>query len=109
MSRHLTRLATRGRETSEMQSMQPFVRSTSPIAEHDQRTGMMGFEGFEPGEAFAEVSSEPGAEQGDILPPPEPPSAMRAGEPRIAKVQRQVASAPAGADASTAGLDPASL
>ena len=27
--------------------MQPFVRSTSPIAEQDQRIGMRGMEGFE--------------------------------------------------------------
>jgi hypothetical protein len=89
-----------------MQSMQPSVRSTSPIAEHDQRTGMMGFEGFEPGDAsFAGVGSEAGAEHGDILQPPAPPSAMTAGETRIATVQRKVASPPAamaGSPASTA-------
>jgi len=97
MSGYLTRLAMRGRETGEMQSMEPSVRSTSPVAEHDRRTGMTGFEGFEPGEAsLAEVGSEPGPEQGDILPPPAPPSAMTAGGTRIATVQRQVASPLAG-------------
>jgi hypothetical protein len=104
MSGYLTRLATRGRETGEMQSMQPFVRSTSPIAEHDRRTGMMGFEGFELGEAtsFAEVGSEPGVERGDILESPAPPSAMTDGETRIATVQRQVASPLAGMAGSAA-------
>jgi hypothetical protein len=36
-----------------------FVRTTSPVAEHDQRIGMMRFEGFEFGEAsVAEGGSE---------------------------------------------------
>ena len=51
MSGYLIRLVMRGRETSETQSMQPFVRTTSPVAERDQRIGMVGFEGFELGEA----------------------------------------------------------
>ena len=35
MSGYLMRLAMRGHETSEAQSMQPFVRTTSPVAERD--------------------------------------------------------------------------
>lgn len=97
MSGYLMRLAMRGHETSEAQSMQPFVRTTSPVAERDQRIGMMGFEGFEPGEtSFAAGGSEAGAEQGDIVQPPVPPSAMIAGETGIATIQRKMASPPAG-------------
>ena len=61
---YLMRLAMRGRETSAMQSMQPSVRTSSPVAEYDQRIGIMGFEGFEFGEAsVAERGLEAGVEQ----------------------------------------------
>lgn len=40
MSDYLTRLATRNREGEDLHPLRPFVRSTSPIAEHDQRVGM---------------------------------------------------------------------
>lgn len=103
MSGYLMRLATRGRETSEMQSMQPFVRTSSPVAEHDQRIGMTGFEGFEPGEAsFADVGSEAGAEQGNILHSPVPPSVMTVGETGRATVQRKMASPSVGMAGSVA-------
>jgi hypothetical protein len=97
MSGYLMRLATRGRQSSEMQSMQPFVRTSSPVAEHDQRIGMRGsFEGFEPSEAsFAEVGSEVGAEQGDVLQPPASPSVMTVSETGRVTVQRKMASPPA--------------
>ena len=97
MSGYLMRLVTRGRETS-AQPVQPFVRSTSPVAERDQRIGMMGFEGFE----FGEAGLETGAEQGDILQPPVPPSVRTAGETGIATIQRKMAGPPAGTAASTA-------
>lgn len=97
MSGYLMRLVMRGRETSGAQSMQPVVRTTSPVAERDQRIGMMGFEGFELGEAsFAEPGSEAGAEREDILQPPVPPSVMTAGETRRATVLRKLASPPTG-------------
>jgi hypothetical protein len=102
MSRYLMRLVMRGREISEAQSMQPFVRTTSPVAEHDQRIGMMGFEGFEPGEAsLAEAGLETGAEQGDMLQPLVPPSITTAGETGVTTAQRKIASSPAGTAGST--------
>jgi hypothetical protein len=88
MSGYLMRLVTRGRETS-AQPVQPFVRSTSPVAERDQRIGMMGFEGFE----FGEAGLETGAEQGDILQPPVPPSVRTAGETGIATTGPSVGTA----------------
>ena len=47
MSGYLTRLVTRARESDKRQLLRPFVRSSSPIAEHDQRIGMADSEGFE--------------------------------------------------------------
>lgn len=47
MSEYLSRLATRARESDERQLLRPFVRSSSPIATHDQRIGMTATEGFE--------------------------------------------------------------
>ena len=47
MSEYLTRLVTRARESDARQLLRPSVRSSSPIAEHDQRVGMVDFEGFE--------------------------------------------------------------
>jgi hypothetical protein len=100
MSRYLMRLATRGREAA---SMQPSVRTSSPVAEHDQRIGMAGFEGFEVGEASTgEWESEAGAEQGDILESPMPPTITTAGETGVTTAQRKIASSPAGTTGSTA-------
>jgi hypothetical protein len=47
VSEYLSRLATRARERDETQLLRPFVRSSSPIAAHDQRIGMAVAEGFE--------------------------------------------------------------
>lgn len=47
MSEYLSRLATRAYRNNATQLLRPFVRSTSPIAGHDQRFGMLDFEGFE--------------------------------------------------------------
>lgn len=100
------RLVTRGRVAAGGQSMQPFVRSTSPVAERDQRIGMMGFEGFDLGESsLAETGSETGSEQDDALQPPLPgefPATRETGE---ATVQRKTAS-PVGALAGLAGPIP---
>jgi hypothetical protein len=86
--------------------MQPLVRSTSPVAERDQRIGMIGFEGFELGESsLAETGSETGFEQDGALQPPLPgefPAAHEAGE---ATVQRKTAS-PVDALAGLAGPIP---
>lgn len=88
-------LVMRGRETNGPQSMQPFVRSTSPVAERDQRIGMMGFEGFELGDAsFAEAGPEAGAGQADVFQPPLP-SITTAGDIGGATIQRKMASRPA--------------
>jgi hypothetical protein len=46
VSEYLSRLATRARVSNERQLLRPFVRSTSPIAAHDQRIGMAAAEGF---------------------------------------------------------------
>jgi hypothetical protein len=45
MSDYLMRVLGRARGGDEAQPLQPFLRSTSPIAEHDQRIGMSGFDG----------------------------------------------------------------
>ena len=47
MSDYLTRLAARSREGEDLHPLRPFVRSTSPIAEHDQRVGMTGTDDLE--------------------------------------------------------------
>jgi hypothetical protein len=44
MSGYLSRLITRSQSKAESQPLRPFVRSTSPIAEQDQRLGVAGFE-----------------------------------------------------------------
>ena len=97
MSGYLMRLVMRGRETSEAQSIQPFVRSTSLVAERDQRIGMMGFEGFEFGEAsVAEGGSEAAElEQAGVLQPPTLPGTTATSDVGVATVQRKMASPPA--------------
>ena len=47
MSEYLTRLVTRARESDARQLLRPSVRSSSPIAAHDQRIGMTVAESFE--------------------------------------------------------------
>jgi hypothetical protein len=90
VSGYLMRLATRRHEAREAQSIQPFVRSASPIAERDQRIGMMGFEESGLGQAsLAEGGSEAGAEQGDVLQPPVPRRIIIAGETERAAIQRK--------------------
>ena len=98
MSGYLMRLVMRGRGIHEAQSMQPFVRTTSPVVERDQRIGMMSLAGFELGEtSFPAWGSEARAEQGDMLQPQVPPSSvMTAAETGIATVQRKMASPPTG-------------
>lgn len=106
VSGYLMRLVTRGRVAAEGQSMQPLVRSTSPVAERDQRIGMMGFEGFDLGESsLAETGSETGFEQDDALQPPLPGEFPAARETGQATVQRRTAS-PVDALAGLAGPTP---
>lgn len=93
MSGYLMRLIMRTRASGAGQLMQPSVRSTSPVAERDQRIGMMGMEGFEFGESsFAEVASEAGLEQDDALQAPGLPSITAASPPEGVTVQRKMAS-----------------
>jgi hypothetical protein len=90
MSEYLKRLVTR---TRMVQPMQPFVRSTSPVAERDQRIGMTDFEGFELDDpASARSDSEPGFEQGDALQASMPSEITPTSAPNGAVVQRKVAS-----------------
>jgi hypothetical protein len=49
MSGYLNRLIMRAQSADESQFLRPSVRSTSPIAEHDQRLGVAGFEDIEHG------------------------------------------------------------
>ena len=59
MNRDLNRLVSRRLGTGEVQSLQPMVRSASPISEHDQRIGMAGFQGSEfTGPLMANAGSE---------------------------------------------------
>lgn len=87
------RLVMRGRETSEAQPIQPFVRTTSPVAEHDQRIGMMRLEGFEFGEAsVAEGGSEAAElEQAGVRQPPTLPGTTATSDIGAATVQRKMA------------------
>lgn len=92
MSGYLMRLALRTRATGEMRSLEPFVRSASPIAEHDQRIGIPGFEGFDPGNARpVETGSEADLEQGEVLRSSAPLDITPRGEAGSATVQRKAA------------------
>ena len=97
MSGYLMRLVMRGRAAGEARPLQPFVRSTSPIAERDQRIGMMDFEGVELGEASpAEAGLEAGSEQAGVLQPPTLPTITATSDIGVATAQRKMASPPAG-------------
>jgi hypothetical protein len=73
--------------------MQPFVRSTSPVAEHDQRIGMTDFEEFEFGESpFATADSEAELEETGALQTPMLPTITAASDVGKATVQRKMAS-----------------
>jgi hypothetical protein len=59
MSGYLNRLIMRAQSAHESQFLRPSVRSTSPIAEHDQRLGVAGFENIEHGVSLlADVSTD---------------------------------------------------
>ena len=59
MSRYLSRLSMRTQIARQSQVLQPFVRSTSPVADRDQRIGMAGFEEIQFGVApHAELNSD---------------------------------------------------
>ena len=78
MSGYLRRSIMRTRAADAEPLMQPFVRSTSPIAEQDQRIGMRGMEGFEFGESsFADVASDAGLAQDDALQALDYPASQR--------------------------------
>jgi hypothetical protein len=73
--------------------MQPFVRSTSPVAERDQRIGMTGFEEFEFGESpFATADSEAELEKSGALQTPMLPTITAASDVGKTTVQRKMAS-----------------
>jgi hypothetical protein len=63
MSRYLSRLITRSQSKAESQPLRPFVRSTSPIAEQDQRLGVAGFEA-----ADTAMLPHPEINTGDLTP-----------------------------------------
>jgi hypothetical protein len=93
VSGYLMRSIMRTRAADAGQLIQPFVRSTSPVAEQDQRIGLMGMEGFEFGEAsFSEAASEAGLEQYDALQAPGLSSITAASLPEGVTVQRKMAS-----------------
>lgn len=97
MNNYLMRLVLGGRSAGATPSMQPFVRSTSPIAEYDQRLGTMDFEGFDLGDASpVGADAEAGLGQDEVLQPPTPPSIPAAADVGVTTVQRKIASPPAG-------------
>lgn len=106
MSSYLNRLSMRTQVTSDPQQvLQPFVRSTSPIAEQDQRIGMAGFEDIEFGVApHAESDPEVEVEQSEVLRGSMPPRITAANNPGVAMVQRKMA----GSTADSASLIPSS-
>jgi hypothetical protein len=73
--------------------MQPFVRTTSPVAEHDQRIGMMRLEGFEFGEASVAEGGSEAAElvQAGVRQPPTLPDTTATSDIGAATVQRKMA------------------
>jgi hypothetical protein len=93
VSGYLNRLIMRTRAAGEAQSMQPFVRSTSPVAERDQRIGMTGFEEFKFGESpFATADSEAELEGAGALQTPMLPTITAASDVGKTTVQRKMAS-----------------
>lgn len=106
MSDYLTRLAMRNREGEDLHPLRPFVRSTSPIAEHDQRVGMADPDDFERVGApldweVHEVPREAGGKPMSQSPPDIVPTAGRGGE----TIQRKMA-APGQREGSTPSLGP---
>jgi len=80
---YLMRVIMRTRAATAGQCMQPFVRSTSPVAEWDQRIGMMGVEGVEFDESLlSEAASETGFEQDGARQAPRLSSITAAGAQR---------------------------
>ena len=92
MSSYLNRLAMRAQVTREPQMLRPFVRSTSPVVDRDQRIGVAGFENIEFGVApYAESNLEVGVEQGEIVQASMPPRVTMANNPAETVVQRKIA------------------
>lgn len=103
MSGYLSRMATRTQAGGRESSLQPIVRSASPIAERDQRIGMAGFDGFEfGGPSLADVGSEATEvkQGGDLRPSLSSPITTVSGT-NAATVQRKMA------NPSTASIGPA--
>ena len=92
MSGYLDRLVSRSRGAGEVQPLQPFVRSASPVAERDQRIGMTGFQGFEFGEPLlAEADSGAVPERADPPQSAVPPEITASAASGGTNVQRKVA------------------
>jgi hypothetical protein len=78
VSAYLSRLLARGRPADGTGSLQPFVRSRSPIAEHDQRIGIPGLEAIgTDGSSPDEARTEPMPPQ-RTMPEPLPPVSITA-------------------------------
>jgi hypothetical protein len=88
VSGYLMRLIMRTRVPTAGQLLQPLVRSTSPVAEWDQRIGMMSVEGSEFDESLLrEATAEAGLEQDGAL------QALRLSNTTAAGVPEEVPSA----------------
>jgi hypothetical protein len=97
VSGYLTRLVTRARESDKRQLLRPFVRSSSPIAEHDQRIGMADSEDFE----LAGAAPDPTGSKGAVGPFADFQTQSRPGitsvsDMRGTTIQRKRAAPPAG-------------
>jgi len=108
VSGYLMRLIRRTRAAEAGQCMQPLVRSTSPVAEWDQRIGMMDVEGMEFDESSLTAAAlETGLEQDGALQAPRLSSITAAGAPEGVTGAKETAPQPQTA-ASVSGMGPLS-
>jgi hypothetical protein len=100
VNEYLQRLVTRTDAGAD--AMRPVVRSTSPIADEDQRLGVLGFGGVTFGTAASDetILGEHAVPTGDVR-PPSPSAIPGAAQVSGATVQRKMAGAPQPSPAST--------
>lgn len=91
MSRYFSRLARSAQINHHQPSLQPFIRSQSPIADHDQRIGMTDFEDFNFDLTVSKASIPEVAEnQGEIVSDLISPKITPVNQPSNPVVQRKM-------------------
>lgn len=86
MSRYLNRLTLSAQMTNKRQSLQPLIRSRSPIADHDQRIGIPDWEGVD----FDRTSLIDAENQENISSDTRSPSITAVNHPSDPMVQRKI-------------------